>query len=194
MQRLRFGWGLGGNNGCNCPLAEDESQWQIVANFTKILGTSHTLKFGVDVRRAHNLRIPSDSHRAGELTFNGNRTIGPTGGGLGLATYLLGDVTFFKRYVSTSTDARELQWRHFYYLQDTWRPSSKLTIDLGLRLAVINPETVNDRKRRLAGRGCEPGSQPCVPTGPARSWCTGWATWTWRATSRTRSTGSRGSA
>ena len=40
------------------PAVEDESQWQIAANFTKILGTSHTLKMGIDVRRAHNLRVP----------------------------------------------------------------------------------------------------------------------------------------
>ena len=30
---------------------------------------------------------------------------------MGLATFLLGDVTRFSRYVSTSTDARERQWR-----------------------------------------------------------------------------------
>jgi outer membrane receptor protein involved in Fe transport len=165
QDQLRFGYGLGPNR-CNCPLAEDESQWQIAANFTKIVGTDHTFKVGVDVRRAHNLRIPSDSHRAGELTFHGDRTIGPSGGGLGLATFMLGDATHFKRYASTSTDARELQWRHFYYLQDTWRANNKLTLSLGLRLAVINPETVNDPGNGgWLDAGCAPGSQPCQPIG-----------------------------
>jgi len=165
MQQLRFGYGLGVNR-CNCPLAEDESQMQLAANFTKILGTAHTLKMGIDVRRAKNLRVPSDSHRAGELAFHANRTIGPSGGGLGLATFMLGDVTFFKRYVSPTTDAREQQWRHFYYVQDSWRPSNKLTLNLGLRLAVINPETVNEPGNGgWLDAGCEPGSQPCVPTG-----------------------------
>ena len=39
--------------------------------------------------------------------------------------YALGDVTHLRRYVSTSTDARERQWRHFYYAQDTWRATPR---------------------------------------------------------------------
>jgi hypothetical protein len=135
------GSGLGVNR-CNCPLDQDEKQWQIVGNLTKIWG-NHSIKFGADVRRAYNLRVPSDSHRSGELTFNVDRTRGPSGGGLGLATFLLGDVTRLARYVSQSTDARERQWRHFYYAQDTWRPTAKITLNYGLRLDVINPQTVN---------------------------------------------------
>jgi hypothetical protein len=136
-------WGSGlGVNRCNCPLAQDESQYQFNLNFTKLAG-NHTFKAGIDVRRAFNLRVPSDVHRSGEITFSADRTRGPSGGGLGFATFLLGDATHFGRYVSTSTDARERQWRHFYYVQDTWRPSSKLTLNMGLRLSIINPETVN---------------------------------------------------
>ena len=139
---FRAGSGLDVNS-CNCPLDQDEQQWQMVGNVTKIWN-NHTFKFGVDVRRAYNLRVPSDSHRSGQLSFNTDRTRGGAGGGLGLASFLLGDVTFFSRYVSSSTDARERQWRHFYYAQDTWRPSQKLTINYGLRLDVINPQTVNE--------------------------------------------------
>jgi hypothetical protein len=139
---FRAGSGLDVNS-CNCPLDQDEHQWQVVGNVTKIWN-NHTFKFGVDVRRAYNLRVPSDSHRSGQLSFNTDRTRGPSGGGLGLATFLLGDTTFFSRYVSSSTDARERQWRHFYYAQDTWRPTTKLTLNYGLRLDVINPQTVNE--------------------------------------------------
>ena len=139
---FRFGSGLGVNR-CNCPLAQNEKQWQIVSNFTRLQG-SHTFKFGVDIRRAYNLRVPSDQHRSGVLRFNSNRTRGAEGGGLSLATFLLGDVTSFSRFVSTNTDARERQWRHFYYAQDTWRVRPKLTLTYGLRLDVINPQTVNE--------------------------------------------------
>jgi hypothetical protein len=130
-------------NRCNCPLDQDEKQWQAVGNVTKIWG-NHSIKVGADVRRAYNLRVPSDSHRSGELEFNAARTRGPSGGGMGLATFLLGDVTHFRRYVSTSTNARERQWRHFYYAQDTWRATPKITLNYGLRLDVINPQTVNE--------------------------------------------------
>ena len=138
-----FGSGLGVNR-CNCPLDQDENQFQFVTNTTKFVG-DHTFKFGVDIRRAFNLRVPSDVHRSGELSFNNNRTAGTTGGtGLGLATFLLGDVTSFGRYISTSTDARERQWRHFYYGQDSWRVNQKLTLNYGLRADVINPQSINN--------------------------------------------------
>ena len=136
-----FGSSLDANR-CNCPLAQDENQLQFVGNITKLKG-GHTFKAGVDVRRAHNLRVPSDAHRSGQLTFAPDRTRGADGG-LGVATFLLGDVTSFGRFVSTSTDARERQWRHFYYAQDTWRAKDKLTLNYGLRLDVINPQTVNE--------------------------------------------------
>ncbi|HKQ75399.1 MAG TPA: TonB-dependent receptor [Blastocatellia bacterium] len=137
-----FGSGLGVNR-CNCPLDQDENQFQFVSNTTKFIG-DHTFKFGADIRRAYNLRVPSDTHRAGELTFNNSRTgHGTFGQGLGLATFLLGDVTNFGRYISDTTDARERQWRHFYYGQDTWRATNKLTVNYGVRLDVINPQTIN---------------------------------------------------
>ena len=62
-----FGYGLGVNR-CNCPLMEQEDQFQFVNNWTKIMG-NHQIKFGGDIRYARNLRVPSDNHRAGELTF-----------------------------------------------------------------------------------------------------------------------------
>ena len=145
--KFNFGSGLGVNR-CNCPLDEQEKQFQFVGNLLKTWD-NHTFKFGVDIRRAFNLRVPSDNHRSGELSFSQNRTGRTVDGqlqaeGLGIATFLIGDVTFFKRFVSSSTDAREKQWRHFYYAQDTWRASQKLTLAYGLRLDVINPQTVND--------------------------------------------------
>ncbi len=140
---FNFGSGLGVNR-CNCPLDQEESQYQVVSNLTKTFG-NHTAKFGVDFRRALNLRIPSDAHRSGELSFSTDRTGSAAGGtGLGFATFLLGDVTNFGRYVGTSLDAKERQWRHFYYGQDTWRVTPKLTVNYGLRLDIINPQTINE--------------------------------------------------
>jgi hypothetical protein len=138
-----FAFGFGGLvNQCNCPLAQDEKQFQLVGNLIRQLG-SHTLKLGADVRRAYNLRVASEPPRQGALVFGVNRTRGQDGGGLGLASFLLGDVSFFQRTASQTTDARERQWRQFYYVQDTWRATQKMTVNYGLRLEVINPQTVN---------------------------------------------------
>jgi hypothetical protein len=148
------GYGPGGNSGnqfnfgyalqfarCNCPLRQDERQFQFVNNWTKLQG-NHTIKFGADIRHARNLRIPSDRHRAGELQFNAARTQGPTGGGSALASFLLGDVSVFERYVSSVTDAEERQNRWFFYGQDQWKATRKLTINYGLRWEIYRPQTV----------------------------------------------------
>jgi hypothetical protein len=139
-----FGSGLN-VNACNCALLETEDQYQVVNNWTKTFGT-HSLKFGADLRYGKNLRVPSDSNRAGELTFNATDTENPTlatSGGVGLASFLLGDVTNFTRYVSTSTNAKEAQKRIFAYGQDSWRVTPNLTVTLGVRWEIYFPETVN---------------------------------------------------
>ncbi len=135
-------------NGCNCPLAEREQQFQWTDNLTKIV-RNHSLKFGADLRWAWNLRVPSDTHRSGELQFeNGYTGVVPAGGGgaqsgLGLGSFLLGEVTDFGRYVSVSTSAEERQKRFFWYGQDTWRVTPKLQLNYGLRWEMVFPETVN---------------------------------------------------
>jgi hypothetical protein len=63
--------------------------------------------------------------------------------GYGLASFLLGEVTSFRRYVSTSTDAQESQKRWFFYGQDSWRVTPKLTFTYGLRWELAFPEQVN---------------------------------------------------
>jgi hypothetical protein len=141
LNNMNVGYSLGTNQ-CNCPLNEQEQQFQFVNNWTNIRG-NHTLKFGADIRYAMNLRVPSDSHRAGELSFAGPFTEGPSGGGIGLATFLLGEATSFTRYVSKITDAAERQKRWFFYGQDTWRFTPKLTLNYGLRWEVYFPQTVN---------------------------------------------------
>jgi hypothetical protein len=138
-----FGYSLGVNS-CNCPLNEQENEFQWVGNVTHTFG-DHSLKFGGDVRYALNLRVPSDSHRAGELTFDPTTTEGPNGGGLSLASLLVGQVKSFTRYVSSSTDAAERQHRLFSYIQDTWRITPKLTLNYGLRWEIYFPQYVNGK-------------------------------------------------
>ena len=136
-----FGDGLNVGR-CNCPLTEKEDQFQVVNNWTRILG-NHQIKFGADIRYAKNLRVPSDANRTGILNFNSGGTAQAGQGGLDLATFLLGDVTSFNRFVSTSLNAAERQKRWFFYGQDTWRVTPKLSFNYGLRWEIYFPESVN---------------------------------------------------
>ncbi|MGC1483555.1 MAG: TonB-dependent receptor [Candidatus Acidiferrum sp.] len=138
-----FGDGL--NIGrCNCPLTESEQQFQFVNNWTRTQG-NHTIKFGADIRYAENLRVPSDASRTGLLNFDSGDTSNGGGQGLALATFLLGDVTSFQRFVSTSLNAAERQKRWFFYGQDSWRISPKFTMTYGLRWEIYFPESVNGK-------------------------------------------------
>jgi Carboxypeptidase regulatory-like domain/TonB dependent receptor len=136
-----FGDGLNVGR-CNCPLTEKEDQFQVVNNWTRVQG-NHQIKFGADIRYAKNLRVPSDANRTGILNFNSGDTAQGGNGGLDLATFLLGDVTSFNRFVSSSLDAAERQKRWFFYGQDTWRVTSKLSFNFGLRWEIYFPESVN---------------------------------------------------
>ena len=137
----QYGAGLNVDR-CNCPTIQREDQFQLVNNWTKLIG-NHAVKVGADLRYARNLRVPSDNDRTGINNFGTGPTSNGTSGGVGFATFVLGDVTSFNRYASTSTNAKEFQKRDFFYAQDTWRATQKLTVNAGLRYEFYFPETVN---------------------------------------------------
>ena len=73
---LLNGYGPGGNTGnqfnfgyalqfarCNCPLRQNESQFQFVNNWTKLQG-NHTIKLGADIRHADTERSSSGGRAA----------------------------------------------------------------------------------------------------------------------------------
>jgi hypothetical protein len=145
---FNFGYALG-VNGCNCPLKETENQFQWVNNWTKITG-NHTIKFGVDIRRLQQQRIPSDTHRSGEINFNASETGDLTvdnaalgaSTGLGLASYLLGLPATFGRYYTAYNYYPGLrETRTFAFAQDSWRVTTKLTLTYGLRWEDYLPQT-----------------------------------------------------
>src|SRR6267378_3919741 len=121
---------------CNCPLNEQDLEFQGVTNWTKTI-RNHTLKVGADIRRRQNKRLPSDQHRAGVYQFVADVTAlsvgGTATGGLGLASFLLGDPSTFNRFSQISTTQQDVQWSMYYYAEDTWRLTPKLTLNYGLR-------------------------------------------------------------
>jgi hypothetical protein len=138
---FNFGYALG-VNACNCPLKETENQFDWITNWTKEHG-NHTIKWGAEIPRDQQQRIPSDEHRSGEIMFapsvtgdatvdalaNGNATTGA-----GMATFLLGQPSSFGRYftgIGLYPGLRET--RIFLYGQDNWRVTRKLTLNYGVR-------------------------------------------------------------
>lgn len=111
--------------------------YQITDNFTKVKG-KHTLKFGGDVRyiqvNERNTYTPN-----GWFQFSGGET------GNDFADYLLGAPDFFNQ---TSLQLLDSRTKYFgLYVQDTYKASSNLTINYGLRWDVSQP--FYDTKNRL---------------------------------------------
>ncbi len=133
---LRLGYSLIANS-CACPLREREQQFQFVNNWTRSSG-QHIIKWGADLRYLQNYRLQSDRPPTGFFSFAPNVT------GLGLATFLIGDVTSFQRSFSSPSvvGAGEHQKRFGFYGQDTWRINPRLTLNYGLRWEIYFPQTV----------------------------------------------------
>jgi outer membrane receptor protein involved in Fe transport len=129
---------------CGCPLLQTEQQFQWVTNWTTTAG-NHVFKWGADFRYAQNLRVASTDSRTGSFGFFNSGTQGPSGGGSGLATLLLGNVGAFSRFVSSINDAGERQNRWFFYGQDTFRVTGKLVLNYGLRWEVYFPQSVTGK-------------------------------------------------
>ena len=154
---FNFGYSLNVNQ-CNCPLQETENHFQWVNIWTKISG-NHTIKWGADLRRAQQQRVPSDEHRSGEISFapsvTGSATVdavanGAVTTGEGLAAYLLGlagatnePTGSFARYFTGAGFYPGLrQTRLFFFAQDQWRVTPRLTLNYGLRYENYLPQTV----------------------------------------------------
>lgn len=145
---FNFGYSLGVNN-CNCPLSETENQFQWVSNWTKQSG-NHTIKWGADIRRAQQTRIDSSTHRSGEVTFtdpatgdaavdviaNGSATTGAA-----VASFLLGLPSgFVQQFTGPGFYPSLRQTRLFFFAQDEWRVTPKLTLTYGLRYENYLPQ------------------------------------------------------
>jgi hypothetical protein len=144
-----LGSGNHGANHCNCPLDMTEQEFGFTNNWTRDINR-HSIHVGAELLWLHQLRIPSDTNRSGELAFSQGRTAlgtagGGASGGLGLASFLFGDVSSMSRYFSTATNAAETQPRTFFYIQDNWRVNDKLTVNLGGRWEIYFPEWVNGK-------------------------------------------------
>ena len=144
------------NFGVNtAPFLETENSYQINNNWSHSVG-HHNIKFGADVRRATQYAVGLDNNnfRSGNFHFPSSITgqagavvAGDNGAspGVGLATFLLGDVGAFQRTQTANTRAASHQYRAFFYGQDQYRLTNTLTLSYGLRWELYFPESADGK-------------------------------------------------
>ncbi len=115
------------------PWVNRNHTFQVLDNLSLVRG-SHSIKFGVELRRDHYNHLGSQISR-GRFNFSGNATFDPAARettGHSFADFLLGESTRSTVAVG-SADAKLRATSVYFYVQDTWRVSPTLTIDFGLR-------------------------------------------------------------
>ncbi len=129
--------GLGGNDHRRSGF----NQYGLAGSYSKFLG-KHTLKIGYEGRH---LRINVwEARAAGTFNFNAGMTQGPNPNqasataGYGLASFLLGAGSggnFFQNWKNVASTS----FYHAFYIQDDFRVTRKLTLNLGVRYDFDTP-------------------------------------------------------
>lgn len=130
---FNIGYGLASSLGRAHEVGEDIS---IQDAFTQIIGR-HTIKTGYELLRTrYNSAV--ESLPSGSYTFGGTESPFTPNTGQTFASFLLGTVT---SAVFTQDFAAWLPrwWNHSFYLQDEWKPTRGLTLNLGVRWSYESP-------------------------------------------------------
>jgi outer membrane receptor protein involved in Fe transport len=162
--------GVSGRSGFgqSAPTADHEDTWSLSAGIRHVRGR-HDLKAGFEARFKHsnngtianNMSFSFDQ----EMTQGPDPTTVAANIGIGAASFLLGAMTGTAGgSVASPKSAATLAPYYAIYGQDTFRASSRLTLNAGLRWKVWQPDT--DRYNRL-NAGLAYDTQ--IPSGEQRS-------------------------
>lgn len=118
------------------PWIRAETNWNLVNNWTKILG-NHTVKFGVDARLTRDLLFQTQVYGTrGQYQFRNGGTArvegGTTSAANAFASFLLDLPREYGRDI-IAVSREYIQNPFFSYVQDKWQISQKFTLDIGLR-------------------------------------------------------------
>jgi hypothetical protein len=124
------------------PLIQVDHTWQASGTLTKIRG-AHSIKGGAGLID-RNFTVSQSNSPLGQLTFNTTLTDNGAGaGGNSIASFLLGYPQQAARIVSLFYPHYSTK-EPFVFVQDDWRATSNLTINIGLRYDVFTPYTEQD--------------------------------------------------
>jgi len=117
------------------PLVNPTNMYQIVDNLSWIRG-AHTIRFGTDLR---NFRLTStnSANSRGSFSFSPNYT------GQAFADFLTGYPTSGARAFPRNLFGL-IENRYHFYVQDDWKVSSNLTLNIGLRYELNIQPTATD--------------------------------------------------
>jgi hypothetical protein len=99
----------------------------------------HEWKFGYNGVRSLQRELRQNAALFGSFSYSGNFT------GLDYADFLLGIPTTMSR-AFPAVQVNRVRWNHGFFVQDTFRPTPKLTLTLGLRWDAALPWTENDNR------------------------------------------------
>ena len=120
-----------------CPYTNQADAWTFADNLTKVVG-KHNLKAGVYVERTFKVQDGSQGSYLGSYSF-GNDGSGqnPLDTQDGFANAWLGN---YRQYAEGQKNIGDWKfWQTEFYVQDSWRVSRRLTLDLGLRFYGMPP-------------------------------------------------------
>ncbi|NWF83619.1 MAG: TonB-dependent receptor [Bryobacteraceae bacterium] len=128
----------------NIPYENYNNIWSFVDNVNKIIG-SHNLKAGVYIERTQKFQVGGGNYR-GAFNFSRNAN-NPLDTNHSFSNALVG---IFNTYTEASARVNGdwWFWNAEWYIQDNWRVSRRLTLDIGMRFYHLPPQT--DRNDTIA--------------------------------------------
>ena len=117
------------------PLVNPTNMYQIIDNVSWIKG-AHTIRFGADLRN-YRLTSTNSANSRGNFSFTPNYT------GQAFADFLTGYPTSGARAFPRNLFGL-IENRYHFYIQDDWKVSSNLTLNIGLRYELNIQPTATD--------------------------------------------------
>jgi hypothetical protein len=123
--------------GASVPSVEHQNVYQILDNLTKIAGR-HSLKFGIDLQSVRMAFLQPPASR-GIYVYTGLYTsdLNASFTGYGVADFLANQMN--SGQLSNESTVNDTRWNRAFYVEDDWKVTDKLSVNLGLRYDYYQP-------------------------------------------------------